>query len=142
MQSVWRAYTEQSFARLVHIRITIGLVVLCVILAGCTATPKLGLSGWTEFALSTPEHLEDWRRLQTALATASIRCTDGDSNLGGLSLLVHSRDFDRAKQEATGLVVLNSLTLRICASTGSWTYEVWHSGKKVREDTYVIEKSK
>ena len=115
------------------------LVALCVVLAGCAT---IGGPRWTEFALSTPGHAEDWRRLQTGLARAGIRCSDGFSNLGTSTLMVDSRDFGRAKQEAASLVAVNSLTLRLRASPSSWAYEVWQSGKKVREETYVIEKGK
>jgi hypothetical protein len=130
-------HLQRNRARLVHTRIIIGLVVMCVVLAGCAA---IGGSRRTEFALSTTGHVEDWRRLQTALASAGIRCTEGPSDLGTLSLMVDSRDFDRAKQEATSLVAVSSLTLRMRASANSWAYEVWQRGKQVGEETYVIEK--
>jgi hypothetical protein len=121
-------------------RTAISLVALCIVLAGCIGTPRLGGSGWTEFALSTPGHLEDCWKLQTALAGTGIRCSKGISNLGTWSMTVDSRDFDRAKQVATSLVGADSLTLQIRASRNSWAYEVRQSGKKVREETYVIEK--
>lgn len=136
------AHREPSGARLVHIRITISLTALCIVLAGCIGAPGPGGSGWTDFAFSTPGHLEDCRKLQTALAGAGIRCSKGISNLGTWSMSVDSRDFDRAKQEATGLAGADALTLRIRASRNSWAYEVWQSGKKVREETYVVEKGK
>lgn len=123
-------------------RTAISLVALCVVLAGCIGTPWLGGSGWTEFTLSTPGHLEDCWKLQTALAGAGIRCSKGISNLGTWSMTVDSRDFDRAKQVATSLAGADSLTLQIRASRNSWAYEVWQSGKKVREETYVVEKGR
>lgn len=123
-----------SSTSFVHTRITVSLFFLCAVLTGCTSTR-------TEFALSTPQHDEDWQRMRTVLATAGIRCADGGSNLGTLSLLVASRDFARASHEALNLIARDSLTLRVRVSTGSWAYEVWESGKKVREETYVVEKA-
>jgi hypothetical protein len=101
-----------------------------------------GAWSWTEFALSTPEHEDDWLRLKSTLTAGGIHSIEGATSLGVSSLLVDSRDFTRAKDEALTLVARDSLTIRVRASIGSWAYEVWQSGKKIREETYLIENKK
>ena len=108
--------------------------------------PKVSGSGWTEFALSTRDHLGDLQDLEAHIGEKhigeQIRLVEGQADFATLSLLVDSRDFDRAKQEATNFITVNSLTIRIRANASALSYEVWQNGKKVKVESYVIEKGK
>jgi hypothetical protein len=108
--------------------------------AGCADTRTFRQSKWRELLLSTPGHYDDWRALRRALTAAGVRCSEGPSSLGTLSLLIQSNDFTRAKDEALRLIARDSLTVRVRSGTNSWVYEVWQNGQWVREETYVVDK--
>lgn len=110
----------------------VAIVLALAALGGC-CNRRLKSGRWIELALALPEHQGDWQMLRNGLSNVEIECKGGPSSLGSSSLMVRSSDFDHAKQEAIGLIVEHSLTVRLCSTGTPGKYQVWQHGNLVKE---------
>ena len=116
--------------------LTIGLALACAALVGCAGR------SWRAFALSSPGHLDDYRKLQDSLSDVGVQTREGPSTLGTASLLVESRQFDCAKEQAETIIARDALTLRVLTRRDAPAYEVWEDGRRMREETYQIHRQR
>ena len=92
---------------------------------------------FAEFALSSPNHLKDFRQLQAKLKESKIDCHEGLSSLGTISLEVDSAQFEKAKKIAVKHVKKQRSTLRLRKNLKSDAFEVYEKGELKREETYI-----
>jgi hypothetical protein len=115
------------------------MFLMTVILFGCAA--NRGQKNSIEFAMSTPDHLGDWQKLQDELVKADIGCHEGASSLGKLSCFISPDRFNHARSVALQLITQDSLTVRIRKESESDLFEVYEQGKKVNEESYTVTQS-
>ena len=103
--------------------------------AGCsTSSHSLAKVG----VLSTPYHVEDFERLQVALNNDGIPYPGGSFSLGVGRFWIQGKNAKRARKVIERLIHDDSLTVRVTKNIDPQVYEVYESGKKVREESYVI----
>jgi hypothetical protein len=120
------------------------------LLAGCATatTHNAGPSGGVVVAMNLgTAHLGDLDHLQEALAASGIPCNVGILDLNYAPLLVDAEAAARAKEAAAGIVVRDSLTIRLLKIPVTWespalvtntVYEVWEKGKLAREEGFKL----
>ena len=110
-------------------------LVLCILLLGCSTpiSPVANLAVNTGFDRAREvEHLRD------EIVAAGIPCGMRAMSLSASPITVSPADFDRAKRVATGIIIRDSLTVRVWLAPGSPELEVWEDGRKIREEPYKL----
>jgi hypothetical protein len=110
---------------------------IALFLFGCAA--NRGQKSSIEFALSRPDHLGDWQKLQDEFLKADIACNEGVSSLGTFSCFISPDRFDHARSVASVAITRDSLSVRVRKESESDLFEVYEQGKKVNEESYMIE---
>ena len=103
--------------------------------AGCAFN---GSSRTPMFVLSTPEHLQDWERLRSALEAQHIKTKGGISDLGGCEFCVPSPNAAQARPLVEGIIRNERLTVRVTKEASPQVYQVYQNGQRIREESYVI----
>ena len=87
---------------------------------------------------STPNRLQDWRHLQSALEAERIHTRGPISDLGGCEFWVTRKNAAHARPVVERTIRDDKLTVRVTKDMDPQIYEVYENGEKVREESYSV----